>query len=258
MLIDKIRVKNYRSCKDITIYPQDIMALVGPNNAGKTNILSALNFLLGERWPSRQGLALSDFYNQEERRPLAVEVGFRGNEGNIASMQFAEDPANGDLRARYTYFNNPKLYTLNNQIRETGALVYLDAARSFDSHFSASRWSMFGRIARELHDDFLQNAPDEVKQALTGHLRQAQEILKTERYHAFETAITAAFNDQCVVDRLWIKLARVFYRLKHFVRPSSAPHCCCRGVALSALTRLASMRRCRKPESIRPSRPVLR
>jgi putative ATP-dependent endonuclease of the OLD family len=99
MLIDKICIKNYRSCKDVTIYPQDIMALVGPNNAGKTNILSALNFLLGERWPSRQGLAPSDFYNQEERRRLAIEVGFRANEGNIASMQFAEDPIVSGLLA---------------------------------------------------------------------------------------------------------------------------------------------------------------
>jgi putative ATP-dependent endonuclease of OLD family len=196
MLIERIRIRNYRSCKDLTIYPQDMMALVGPNNAGKTNILSALNFLLGERWPSRQGLALSDFYNQEERRPLAIEVKFHPNDDDIATMQFAENPAQGDLRARYTYFNNSKLYTLNNDIREKGALVYLDAARSFDSHFSPSRWSLFGRIARELHDDFLQNAPEEVKQALTGHLQQAQEILKTERYRSFEAAIITAFNDQ--------------------------------------------------------------
>src|ERR1700751_3658223 len=135
MLIDRISICNYRSCKDVTIYPQDMMGLVGPNNAGKTNILSAPNFLLGERWPSRQGLSLSDFFDQDESRPLAIQVKFRSNEANIATMQFAADPANGDFRARYTYFNNPTLYTLNNATREKGALVYLDAARSFDTHF---------------------------------------------------------------------------------------------------------------------------
>jgi hypothetical protein len=55
---------------------------------------------------------------------------------------------------------------------------------------------MFGRIARELHDDFMQNAPSEIREALTGHLQQAQEILKTARYREFEAAITAAFHDQ--------------------------------------------------------------
>jgi predicted ATP-dependent endonuclease of OLD family len=42
MKIRKIEIRNYRSLRDITIYPRDILALVGRNNSGKSNILKAL------------------------------------------------------------------------------------------------------------------------------------------------------------------------------------------------------------------------
>jgi putative ATP-dependent endonuclease of OLD family len=79
MLIHRIRIENYRSCKDIELYPGDVMALVGPNNAGKTNILAAINFVLGDRFPTRQGVALSDFYCQKEDRPISIEISFQEN-----------------------------------------------------------------------------------------------------------------------------------------------------------------------------------
>ena len=42
MKIENIIIKNYRSLKSIEINPQGILALVGQNNSGKSNILKAL------------------------------------------------------------------------------------------------------------------------------------------------------------------------------------------------------------------------
>ena len=42
MKIQKIEVRNYRSLHNITIYPKDILALVGRNNSGKSNVIRAL------------------------------------------------------------------------------------------------------------------------------------------------------------------------------------------------------------------------
>ncbi|MFC3631890.1 AAA family ATPase [Paracoccus angustae] len=53
MKITYVKIENWRSIKSVEFAPSDITVLVGSNNAGKTNILSAINFLLGERWPSR-------------------------------------------------------------------------------------------------------------------------------------------------------------------------------------------------------------
>ena len=47
ILIDKVRVKNFRSLKDVEVNLQPITLLVGANNSGKTTFLQALNIALG-------------------------------------------------------------------------------------------------------------------------------------------------------------------------------------------------------------------
>ena len=47
ILIDKIRVKNFRALKNIEISLKTITILVGANNSGKTTMLRALNSVLG-------------------------------------------------------------------------------------------------------------------------------------------------------------------------------------------------------------------
>jgi len=53
MKINKVVIKNFRSIKSLEFNPSNICVLVGENNAGKTNVLTAINFLLGEIWPTK-------------------------------------------------------------------------------------------------------------------------------------------------------------------------------------------------------------
>jgi putative ATP-dependent endonuclease of the OLD family len=196
MLIQRIQIENYRSCKDVDLFPGDIMALVGPNNAGKTNILSALSFVLGDRFPTRQGLALSDFYRQDEERAISIRISFRRNPDRIARVHVYQDGRQGEFKARYWDVHGAREQYLSNDIREKCAIVYLDASRNFDTHFSPSRWSMFGRIARDLHEDLMRNVPTARQAELKRHLEAAQELLKTDKYRDFEDAIADAFLTQ--------------------------------------------------------------
>ena len=51
MYISKLIIKNYKSIKDETfIFNKGINVLVGKNNAGKSNIVSALNEILGDKY----------------------------------------------------------------------------------------------------------------------------------------------------------------------------------------------------------------
>ena len=47
ILVDKVRVKNFRALKDVEINLKPITILVGANNSGKTTLLRALNSVLG-------------------------------------------------------------------------------------------------------------------------------------------------------------------------------------------------------------------
>lgn len=44
MRIEKIKIKGYKSLKDITFHMNRMMVLIGENNSGKSNILEALNY----------------------------------------------------------------------------------------------------------------------------------------------------------------------------------------------------------------------
>ncbi len=193
MSLKHIRIKNYRSIKEIDISANDIVALVGPNDSGKTNILSAINFVLGERFPARQSLEGSDFFQKDPNQELKIEIWVSDNTDNIEKIWATCSP--DGFQARYGNRNGSSYY-LSNAVREKFAVTYLDAARSFDSHFSTSRWSLFGRIVRQLHDDFIRTTPLQTQQAVREHLGRAQELLKTPLYQHFETAIAEAFQDQ--------------------------------------------------------------
>jgi putative ATP-dependent endonuclease of OLD family len=63
MYVGKILVKGYRSLEDVSIrFQPGINVLVGKNNAGKTNIIRALDLVLGERWPTYVEVEERDFY----------------------------------------------------------------------------------------------------------------------------------------------------------------------------------------------------
>ena len=52
MAIEKLAIQGFRSIQSLELRLGDINALVGPNNSGKSNILQALDIILGETYPS--------------------------------------------------------------------------------------------------------------------------------------------------------------------------------------------------------------
>lgn len=196
MKIRRIAIRNFRSIKKIDMPISDMAALVGPNNAGKTNILCALNFLLGDRWPMRQTLEPKDWFNKEQSRTIRIQVGFEPNPDNIETIWF-ECPGDGDRAlTKMRYFGSKTEHFLTTEARDKCALVYLDAGRNFDTQFGQSKWSLFGRIIRQLDDHFRSEVSEDVQRQLEYHLAETQRLLKTPLYQSFETAIQDAFIDQ--------------------------------------------------------------
>ncbi len=68
MYVGQLIVKGYRSLKDVSIrfYP-GLNVLVGKNNAGKSNIIRALDMILGEKWPTYADVEEGDFYRSSSQ-----------------------------------------------------------------------------------------------------------------------------------------------------------------------------------------------
>ena len=150
MRISRVVIQNWRSVKDADFAPSDMTVLVGANNAGKTNILSAINFLLGDRWPMPGNLQDSDYFLGDRRRDIFIQLDFE--DAPYRRIDFDTS------RERYTM----KAYDgrgyefrgFNNEERARLAFAYVDASRNFDRQFversRRQRRYINGRILRTI------------------------------------------------------------------------------------------------------------
>lgn len=191
MKITRIEIEGWRSIKYVVFNPADITVLVGSNNAGKTNILSAINFVLGDRYPMPANLLDTDFYGSDRRNRIAITITL--DHPRYSKVIFDTSRETYALQAfdRRGYPVRP----FSNAHREDIAFAYVDAARNFERQFSVSRWSLFGQAIRKLHDDLHRKDSNNVEQ-LKEVLDEAHQLLKTDMYLEFEKNLREAFAAQ--------------------------------------------------------------
>src|SRR3990167_5529236 len=73
MKLTNVRIQNFRSCKDVSLEVGGMHALVGANNAGKSSVLRALDFLFN---PSTKSLNEESFWNKDTNLKIRVEAIF--------------------------------------------------------------------------------------------------------------------------------------------------------------------------------------
>ena len=75
ILIDKVRIKNFRSLRNVEVNLQPITLLVGANNAGKTTFLRALNTVFGV---SKSQITRDDLFidkdSQQPEKSIIIDV----------------------------------------------------------------------------------------------------------------------------------------------------------------------------------------
>ena len=191
MKIRRIHIENFRSIKKLDFEPGKICALVGENGAGKSNILAALDLLLGERYPSSRSLDASDYFGHDESRTVFICVEFDDPRTEVEKLwcefqQYKKD----EIWVKYTYKDSPEY--ASSDIREELPLIFIDAHRDVNKHLSQSRRALFGRILHRLNKQL----SDEDKQKLECKFRDTLHLLRTYEFERFEEELMSAFRDQ--------------------------------------------------------------
>lgn len=75
MLLSEVYIKNYRSIEELKLNLGKCSIIVGKNNSGKSNILKAIDLVLGEKYYIK--LTKNDFYNRDENREIIIRLTFR-------------------------------------------------------------------------------------------------------------------------------------------------------------------------------------
>lgn len=142
MKLQTVEIKNFRSIKHMSFdFPENnLLILVGPNNAGKSNIISAIDAICGESWYGKEKMEDHDFYLRNRDARWRIELSF--DNGNNACL------SNESKWPEYKNRHNVKIYT---SIKEAFPCTYLGADRTLDKHLAFYDWTLIGKIRKQFH-----------------------------------------------------------------------------------------------------------
>jgi len=184
-----VRIRNFRSIKNVDLDLTDTTVLIGPNNAGKTAILEALRIALTRRWGLRgTGFTEYDCHLEGEDSdpktapPISIEVELAERHSNqwsedlhadlvdiiqvdpstargiiILRVSCAWDAAENAFIPKWEFLNSERKPMSGKGARVVNThrffeyipVFYLDALRDADDEFS-SRSQFWGRLLRSV------------------------------------------------------------------------------------------------------------
>lgn len=191
MRISRLKIDNFRSIKHLDVELPQVCALVGPNNAGKSNILMALHKVLAREWVSVTSFDEDDVYGRNADTDVAIAVTFeppveyrrfkQADPVAVSSVSFEYTrykvgQSKGQRRLEQKCFDaagKPPMVlaqaprkgqqrkyepvvNIPREVRESIPVIYIGTNRSLREQLPSARYSLlrqlFEDIDRELHD----------------------------------------------------------------------------------------------------------
>lgn len=148
MKLKHVVIKNFRSIRRLEFnFPDsNLLVLVGANNAGKSNIIRAVNNILGPDWWNNERLESYDYYARDRQNEIFISLTFDTGE----NVRFEWDEEKGEYRL-FLYEGLRGRY-LTKEFKAKCPCTYLGADRSFDRHLSFYDWTLLGKIRKTFHE----------------------------------------------------------------------------------------------------------
>ncbi len=213
MKIKHITIKNFRSIKQLDFDIPQVCALVGPNNAGKSNILKAIQKVLGKDWLAVSTFDLDDIHARDPELDISISItidppiGYRKfKESDIVDVptlsfeytryKVGEKKGQPRLQQQCIVPNGkppmvpkkaPKkgqkneyepLIGIPAEIRESVPLIYIGTNRSLKEQLPSARYSLLRQLFEDINEDF-----NDSSQIITVQDCNGQEISTSRRKH---------------------------------------------------------------------------
>jgi putative ATP-dependent endonuclease of the OLD family len=188
MSIQRLSIQNFRSVENIDLELTPLTAFVGPNNAGKSNVLLALRTVLARDWVSVTSFSEDDVHLRDPARNIAIRVHFdqpipyakiRGTPpANICSIAFEYTRykvggRKGERRLVQTCFDakgsvptvsaqafkagvQPKFEPVINvpsEVREALPVIYVGTDRGLAEHLPSARYGLLRPLIEDIDCD---------------------------------------------------------------------------------------------------------
>jgi putative ATP-dependent endonuclease of OLD family len=170
-----LRVRNFRSIGDwvhLEFPERGPLVLIGENNAGKSNIMAALDLVLGEGWPGNfQPEDHECFGRDPAAMPMRIAPRvdgvthyWRGNSEDVHEITWRFDPDDPDGRpcAFDAWTGTGESFYMSNATREQVFCMVVGADRRLTYQLSyTSKWTYLSRLMHKFHKRLTQD-PDRV------------------------------------------------------------------------------------------------
>lgn len=210
MQLSKIKVSGFKSFVDPTVItlPSQLVAVVGPNGCGKSNIIDAVTWVMGESSPKYlRGEALTDviFNGSTARKPVGQ-----------ASVELIFDNTDGTIGGEYAKFSEISIKRMIN--RESDSSYYLNGVRCrkrdvvdifLGTGLGPRSYSIIGQ---NMISRIIEAKPDDLR----SYLEEAAGISKyKERRHETELRMNHTKENLSRVNDLQSELDKQLSHLKH-------------------------------------------
>jgi putative ATP-dependent endonuclease of the OLD family len=215
MQLRSLKVKNFRSIREVDLELPRICAFVGPNNSGKTNLLEVIRRVLAPEWgPRATHFSEEDVYLRDSSRDIEIECSFvptltykklKDSESTeIVTLRFAYNRYkrgeqaghrkldqeclgnSGETLSIKTFYGKkgeaPKfepLIGIPQEVRDAIPLIHIGTNRSLREQLPSARNSLLRRIFEGINQRF--HDPSEVVRLKAKDGREV-EIPRIERF----------------------------------------------------------------------------
>jgi ABC-type transport system involved in cytochrome c biogenesis ATPase subunit len=185
---------------------QNLAGLVGANNAGKTNLLRAIDLILGPKWPKTR-FDPSDFcdFAEEDQgyiklyfdSPLYADYYGTPYEVYGFALTFTPDGVTDfvclDETGDPVTTRSGRELWVTNEIREQIPSIYIGVDRSLEVELRATQWTVLGRILKSIAEKFAQDSDRKVRfERLSSEFTT---LLRTPEFEEFEREIRKGVID---------------------------------------------------------------
>jgi putative ATP-dependent endonuclease of OLD family len=142
-------------------FPENMpVVLIGENNAGKSNIIRAINLMFGEFHPKYKGLEDYDHYKRDPRRTVNIEAdvsGFQGRLGRSREFSCTGFTYSRTKGSESTYEaiqedGNTNQY-VSNELRNEVSSILVSSEQDLSYQLSyTSKYTLLSKVTRKFHD----------------------------------------------------------------------------------------------------------
>ena len=194
-MLKNLIIENYKSIQYLDLPLTQMNAFIGANSCGKSNIMKALNLIIGPTYATIKSFDTTDHYQNDINNHINIEVHFTNH---LACDQrvYGFRLYNDGTTVTYTALDqhgNPATYRPNggyeikvsNDMKSEVPMLYLNVDRQASQQIRTSQWTLYGKLLQHINSvissqdrsQFVSSVEQSYSQNISTYVNQAEQIL---------------------------------------------------------------------------------